>query len=1181
MPKPIPVRELARKPLSMMVCLVLLATSRLFALGAPSPITQYATALWDTQRGLPQNSVRAIAQTPDGYLWLGTQEGLARFDGARFTVFNADTTPALPGREISALLATHDGSLWITTYRGGISRYSNGRMTHFGQRDGLPDDVIDSMAEGEDGSVWIGTASGTVGRLSRGRFTSYGSPAGLPRTSIARLLVGKDGALWAGTGLGGIFRLKDGRFTRLTTAEGLSDDRAPAIGQDRDGTIWIATFSGLDRVSNGRIEHVRTGKDVPFRSATALLEGRDRSLWIGTENGGIYRYSDGQFSRLGTENGLPEDNIATLFEDREGSLWAGTMNGGAVQLRPGVFTTISTQEGLPDKAALTVLAARDGTTWIGTTKGIAILRGGRVTRLTTKDGLPSDLIWSLFEDRAGVVWIGTTAGLVRYENGKLRVYTTADGLPNDSIRSITADRAGSMWLSTRGTDNLVRFRDGVFTSYSGQLAFDGSVVGELSEDYDGGLWFGTGRNAIEMRGGKYTWYPLRFTTVAIHHDRDGGHWFGTWGGGLRRIKNGRVTAITTRDGLFDDVAYSIVDDGAGYYWMSCNHGVYRVSKRELNDFADGRIQKVHSLVFGKGDGMRVSDCNHTGTPAASKAPDGRIWFPTSDGVVFVNPHHIRISTAAPSARIEEVLIDNELVTAADQGVRVPPGRRNIEIHYTAISFLAPEKVAFRYRLQGFDEQWVEAGNRRAAYYTNVPPGDYSFQVMGRNNDGLWSGASDPLTVHTVRAYYQTWWFYSLLLLIVATIITRLHLYRVRLLRAEALVQTRELERSLVQAQKMESLGHLASGIAHDFNNTMMSATPWVEILQRNHPTDALQQKATENIRKALVRAKDVTRRLLDFALPNSPAVKSIDIKEFLEQQLPLLRASLPPEVLIDLQIEELPLVARADPAQLSQAIVNLAVNARDAMPDGGRLCLEARQPTFDEGRKWNILTDSSVILTVSDTGTGMDQQTLSKIFDPFFTTKDIGKGSGLGLSVVHRIMEQHKGAVFAESVPRRGTTFYLVLPRAEPMIKPRPIRAETAVDPLMVGVTVLLIEDEVLVSEGVQTILELEGANVTVAHRGAPALAMLNQGFRPDLIILDLGLPEMSGERIFEQVRKCLPTVPIVIASGFGEGARGEKLKADVFTRFRPKPYEIAAIIKDYRDIVVSASPDLPLAMAR
>ena len=577
--------------------------------------------------------------------------------------------------------------------------------------------------------------------------------------------------------------------TRLTTADGLSDDRAPAIGKDREGNIWIATYSGLDRFRNGRIESVRHGKDVPFTSATTLFEDRDRNLWIGTENGGLYRYSRGVFSHLGTEDGLPDANISTLFEDREGSLWVGTMNGGAAQLRPGAFTTISTEEGLQDKTAWTTLAARDGTIWVGTTKGIAMIRDGRVTTLTMKDGLPSNLVWSLYEDRAGVIWIGTTAGLVRYEKGELRVFTTADGLPNNAIRSITEDHAGNLWLATSGTDNVVRFHDGVFTSYNSQLGFDGGVVGELAEDYEGGMWMATTRNVIEMKHGTYTRYAFRFSTVAIHHDRDGGHWFGTWGGGLRRIKNGRVTAITTKDGLFDDVAYAIVDDGLGYFWMTCNHGVYRTSKQELNDFADHRIRRVHSLAFGTGDGIKNSDCNRGGTPSASQGPDGRIWGAHERRSRLRRPSSPLAQRRGPLRSNRRGPDRQQAGEHVDRRLTVPAGRHNLEIHYTALSFVDPAKVIFRYRLRGFDERWVEAGNRRVAYYTNIPPGSYAFEVMGCNNDGLWSGGSTPLTIRVLRAYYQTWWFYSLLALVVATLIISVHTYRVQSLRAEALIRT--------------------------------------------------------------------------------------------------------------------------------------------------------------------------------------------------------------------------------------------------------------------------------------------------------------------------------------------------------------------------------------------------------
>ncbi|HEY5611309.1 MAG TPA: PAS domain S-box protein [Thermoanaerobaculia bacterium] len=378
------------------------------------------------------------------------------------------------------------------------------------------------------------------------------------------------------------------------------------------------------------------------------------------------------------------------------------------------------------------------------------------------------------------------------------------------------------------------------------------------------------------------------------------------------------------------------------------------------------------------------------------------------------------------------------------------------------------------------------------------------------------------------------------------------------------LRAQELERSLTQFQKMQALGQMASGIAHDFNNTLMAALPWADLLRRKYPNDETIQKSADQIRRAVHRAKDVTRQLLDFAQPRLPERKRVNLAEHLRSEMKILRPSLPPEVAIDLRIDDGEFVVNADPAQLSQILLNLALNARDAMQGGGSLTFELRKPTEAEAIRWSIIPDRSALLAVRDTGTGIDEATLAKIFDPFYTTKDIGHGAGLGLSVVLRLIEQHGGKIHVESDHGRGSTFYVLFPLSEVgnVEVPAP---EPAMTPSTKygGLKVLLIDDEVSISEGIKMLLEAEGAKVMTATRGLRALELLEEGLRPDFIILDLGLPEMPGQQVHSAIRQTLPDVPVLVASGYGDPERVGALLRDENTHFQQKPYEIASLFRE------------------
>jgi PAS domain S-box-containing protein len=826
--------------------------SPLLALDPSVAITQYGLSSWTTNDGLPQSSVSAIAQTRDGYLWFGTEEGLARFDGTRFAIFDKHSTPAFDGHNVNALLAARDGSLWIGG-NGGLTRYKDGKFTSYWKREGLQV-VVNSLAEGPDGSIWVAANASGVCRFHDGKFTSYTTSNGLPLDLIFSLFTAADGTLWIGTNGGGLSHFAHGTFTSYTMRDGLANNIVWAIHQDHAGDLWIGTNGGLNRLHNGHLSTFTTADGLTNNSVKVIRQDHDGNLWIGTDGGGLNRYSNGKFTSIDQKQGLSDNSVVALQEDLEGSLWVGTLSGGVNELRPGKFVTISKSEGLSTDVVWSVREARDGSLLIGTDNGFSRWKNGQMHTISSPGGLSSNVVRTVLDDRDGGLWIGTLDGLYHYDtHGKLTVFhAMSSGLSHDMIRSLAQDREGNIWIGTRG-GGLNRLRDGIFTVFNTKNGLASNLLFSIDQDADGTLWIATSGGVSLLKDGRFRNYTTRDglssdTVEVTYEDHDGAHWIGTYGGGLNRIKGGHITPITAKDGLFDDVVYTILDDGIGYLWMTCNRGIFRVSKKELNDFADHKIQRVHSISYGVADGMKNTECNG-GFPGGWKGTDGRLYFSTSGGVASIHPAHVRLNTVAPKVRIEEVLLDETRMPAA-ASLSVGPGRHSLEIHYTALSFLAPQKVAFRYRLRGFSPEWTEAGNRRVAFYTNLPPGNYVFEVMGSNNDGVWSTAGNPLAIVQQPHFYQTKWFTSVVAVLIVALLSLLYFLRVAALRrrqrmlerlvherTEQLEATSDKNETILQSAAEGIVGIDASNVITFANNAARTTLGWdaEAVGQRLHP----------------------------------------------------------------------------------------------------------------------------------------------------------------------------------------------------------------------------------------------------------------------------------------------------------------------------------------------------------
>jgi PAS domain S-box-containing protein len=725
------------------------------------PIVGFSLDHWRSQDGLPQNSVMCVVQTPDGYLWFGTQEGLARFDGWQFTVFNRQNTPAIKHNDIRSLVEAKDGTLWIGTNGGGLTSYKDGRFKNYSTRLGLSNDTIRALREDREGNLWIGTLNG-LDRFRNGKFTVYRTQQGLADDAVSSIAEDARGGLWIGTG-NGLSLLKNGVFTTYRRLGTVLIAAVKSVYVDRDATLWLGTERQLLSWKDNQLRIYSVREGLPKGMVTSLNEDRQGDLWIGTGGSGVFRLRQGELTHFNSRQGLLSDFVWCIFQDREGSIWIGTDGGGLDRLKKGNFQTYDTGAGLSSNFVRSVYQSRDGSVWVTTDNGLNRIKDGRVTVYTKRNGLRSNVVLSVGEDNGGAMWFGTAGGgLERFYRGRFRSYTIRDGLSSNSVEVIYCDHAGNLWIGTdRGLD---LFRNGTLRVYNVSDGLPGNDIWCLHEDREGNMWVGTSAGLSRLKDGRFTNYLLTKTgsnvgaITYIHEDPTGVLWIGTYGSGLKRFKDGVFTTFTTRQSLFDDVIWDILEDAKGNLWMSSNRGIFRTSRVQLNEVAAGKIQKVSCISYGTSDGLNSSEFNGGPQPSAWKTREGLLLFSSIHGMVSVDPNHLETNPTPPPVVIERVRINGHN-TALAGPVAVPAENGELEFHYAALTYLAPEEVRFKYRLEGFDRAWVDAGWRHVAFYTNIPPGKYRFRVIASNNDGVWNDTGASLNLTLRPRFYQTSLFY--------------------------------------------------------------------------------------------------------------------------------------------------------------------------------------------------------------------------------------------------------------------------------------------------------------------------------------------------------------------------------------------------------------------------------------
>lgn len=812
---------------------------------ARSPMP-FAIRSWQREQGLPHNSVYALAQTRDGYLWAGGDDGLTRFDGVRF--ISLGLREGLLSGRVRVLFEDSEGVLWIGTLGGGLARREGDRVTTLTTKDGLPSDTITALAEDSEQRLWVGTENGLT-RLQGGRVAPPAMPTELRDKLIATLCRDRHGVIWVGATGAGLFQCQAGRFQRVQepTIDSLLQD-PHSVFEDRMGRVWVG--AGDDFVlchEEDQWRRYRLPRHVARPYVTALVEQPDGSVWAGSLSEGLFQFKEGRINPVNASSGLSDNFVEALLVDREGNLWVGT-HAGLNRLRRKDLATYSQNEGLAYGAVHGLVEVSPGVVWAAKPgDGLYRFDGRRFSRMADIElfDRPAELA-SLLRTHDGACWAGGTRGLLRFHTvGDTATTTGQSALSGSHVLALAEHAAGDLWAGTREGE-LWRLRENVWTRCAALTP--PHPIPALASDGTDSLWIGTDGGGLRRYEAQGTGISEPHTGLlspwirTLYMDKENTLWIGTAGGGLGRWRGGRIANYTTREGLPDNTVSQILEDERGRLWLGSDRGIASVNKRDLEEISAGRLSRVSPQLYGRTEGMLSEECTGGFSPAGLKSSSGELWFSTLKGVVVLDPRPSRTPPAPPPVVLEEVLVDGVVVdrpagvgsatpfrsgsmpaqtdVPATSDLTIPPGTHRLEIHYTGLSFSAPERLRFRYQLVGLDSDWVEAGSQRTAFYGYVPPGEYSFRVTSCNGEGPWNqeAATLRLTVHP--HWWQKAWFLGLAAAsLLACVGSGVRLF-----------EKRRLSHRLARLEQERSLERERARIAQDLHDDLGSSLTRISLL---------------------------------------------------------------------------------------------------------------------------------------------------------------------------------------------------------------------------------------------------------------------------------------------------------------------------------------------------------------
>lgn len=1131
------------------------------ALDPEKPLRTNKISILDINDRLKSEMINSISQDKNHYMWFVTISGLIKYNGSNIEIFNGDNTAELKKDHVRSIYTDSRGIIWFCKRGTGILSYSNDHFSDYIDENGLPFSKVTAITETESGVMLFGTSAGIIIKENnKYSFIPY------EKNSISEVVMAlkedRSGQIWIGTSKG-LYLLASLSGETIKPILKLRNIFVHSIVEDPEHNIWVATANnGIFKI-NGSLTKYSTVNGLVNNHVRCLFTDSHGAVWAGTIGGGIQRFYKGKAETLSQNTGLAVDSVLSLFEDHEGTMWIGTSGGGLNLLSDLHIYTLTGLNGDKFDNVYGIYQDRTGNVWISASgKGLFSLSpNGRVRKYDQKDGIKnptSNNIFSFTETKDGSLWMGSyEGGIYRLKNGEISVFDKRNGLDSNTVLGVYADSSDRLWAVT--------IAGGVFLFNNSGFRLIENLKIPLSiiqEDKDGNIWIGTIRNRIFRYDGhsfrsftKQDGFNLNIIS-SIYVAEDNSLFVGTVGGGMNIFKDNKVLHLTTVEGLPDNNVNSIIEDNIDSYWIGSDAGIIQLNKEVLNEFLDGKINKVTVRTFGLVDGMKSLNCFGGFQSSGFKSYDGKIWIPTTNGISIVDPARLHINSVPPAVFIEKILINGQSAGLSGK-INIPPGNNRLEIRYAALSFVNPAGVRYKFKMDDYDDNWINSENRNTAYYTNLPAGDYTFKVVACNNDGIWNMKGDSIRIYQKPVFYKTIWAFIIYLIIAILIIDRVYKFRIRKVEKrkqvlESIVnertiqlqqlnkqldkkvreRTKELEQTnqqLLIASQVKS--QILANVSHELRTPLAVILGYTECLLTTKNTRA-KLNLTQTLNKIVYQSRNLLRMvesLLNINALESGTMKlnltQVDINKTIRQVKKQLQLNLIQGDLFKLQLDRRIAKCYLDESKVFQILRNIIDNAIK----------------FSPGKKNLFVTTSLegnyIIVKCHDHGIGILKKDIGKIFEPFFqvdaSSSRSFNGAGLGLYISKALVELHQGKIKVASELNRGTIVTVYLPVN---LGPEEYHGQTE-EKRKVELAykafnkILVVDDNIDIPELVQIFFRDE-YKVYAAYDGKDAVKKARK-IQPNVILMDLAMPVMDGYTATELIKndKITQDIPVIALS--------------------------------------------------